>query len=130
MKEQRLKRTKWLSLRMSEDEYQLAEKLTQQTTCRSLSEYARKAVLGRPVILRYRNQSLDDFLADMLRLRQDLNQIGNNFNQAVHRLHSLRDRAEIQQWLLLNEQDKTQLCRQIETISNKINEAYQLWSRE
>jgi hypothetical protein len=130
MKQQGPTRTKWLTIRMSEDEYESLERLTQQSTCASISEYGRKTVLGKPVIMRYRNQSLDDFLADMLQLRKDLNHIGNNFNQAVHRLHTLHSTPEIQQWILLNEQDKTEIFRQIETISNKINEAYKLWSRE
>lgn len=130
MKQQQPKRTKWLTIRMTETEYQQVETLTRQTTCSSMSEYARKTVLGKPVILRYRNQSLDDFLADMLQLKQDLNSIGNNINQAVRRLHSLNKLPEIQQWILHNEQDKTQLFRQVETISNKINETYKLWSQE
>jgi hypothetical protein len=129
-KQQQPKRSKWLTIRLTEAEYQQIEKLTQQTTCQSVSEYARKSVLGKPVVMRYRNQSLDDFLADMLQLRKDLNHIGNNFNQAVHRLHTLHSTPEIQHWILLNEQDKTEIFRRIETISNKITEAYTLWLRE
>lgn len=128
MKKQQPKRNKWLTLRMTEAEYRQVEALTAQSTCSTVSDYARKAVLGKPVVMRYRNQSLDDFMADMLQLRKELNYIGNNFNQAVHRLHTLHISGEIQQWLLLNEQDKTQLFRQIETISTKISEAYKLWS--
>ena len=124
------KRNKWLTIRMTEAEYEQLEKLTTQTTCQTLSEYTRKSVLGKPIIMRYRNQSLDDFLADMLQLKKELNHIGTNFNQAVHRLHSLHIVPEIQQWLLINEQDKTQLFRLIETINNKITETYNLWSHE
>jgi hypothetical protein len=123
-------RNKWLTIRMSETEYSQAEALRAQTTCNSLSEYARKAVLGKPVVMRYRNQSLDDFLTDMLQLRKDLNHIGNNFNQAVHRLHILHATPEIHQWILINEQDKTQLFRHIEIINIRINEAYKLWLQD
>ena len=130
MPKDQIKRSKWLTIRMTPEEYAQVEKLTAQTTCDSISEYARRAVLGKPVIMRYRNQSLDDFMADMIQLRQDLNQVGNNFNQSVHKLHTLRHVPDIQQWVLLNETDKTQLFRQIEAISNTINKAYQLWSRE
>ncbi len=130
MKQQQFKRTRWLTIRMSETEYQQVGALAKQTTCNSISEYARKVVLGKPVILRYRNQSLDDFLADMVQLKQDLASISSYFTQAVQRLHSLNKISEIQEWILHNEQDKTQLFRQIETISNKINETYKLWSQE
>ena len=96
---------------MSEEELNAAEALRKQTTCGSLSEYARKAVLGRPVIRHYRNKSLDDYLKTMILLQKELNAIGTNFNQLVRRLHTLRNLPDIQQWILLNEQDKTQLFR-------------------
>ena len=124
------KRTRWLNIRMTPEEYQQVERLAQQTTCHSISEYARRAVLGKPVVMRYRNQSLDDFMTSMLQLRNDLNAIGNNFNQVARRLHTLRHLPDIQQWILLNEQEKTRIFRQIETINQKINEAYHLWSQE
>jgi hypothetical protein len=130
MQKQEQKRDKWLTIRISQAEYQQIEKLTKQTACQSLSEYTRKVVLAKPVVMRYRNQSLDDFLSDMLQLRKELSTISSNFNQAVRRLQTLRHVPDIQQWILLNEQDKTQLFRQVDTISNKINQAYQLWSRE
>jgi dimeric dUTPase (all-alpha-NTP-PPase superfamily) len=130
MNQQQSKRDKWLTIRVTEAEYEQVEKLTQRTTCLSMSEYARKTVLGKPVIMRYRNQSIEDFRIEMQQLLQDLNKIGSNFNQAVHRLQSLSFAADIQQWVLLNEQDKTQLFRQIDNIYIKINDIYQLWSRE
>jgi hypothetical protein len=128
MKKDKIIRTKWLTIRMTQEEYQQLEQLAKKTTSRNVSDYGRRVLLQKPVNIKYRNQSLDDFLADMLVLRKELNAIGNNFNQAVHRLHSMQFVPEIQHWVLINEQDKTQILRQIETITNKINEAYKLWS--
>lgn len=130
MEDQAQKREKWLTLRMTEDEYEAVEKLRQETTCRTISEYARKALMGKPVIMRYRSQSVDDFVAASVKLRNDLNAIGANFNQSVRRLYTLRHLPDIQQWILLNEQDKTRLFRQIEVISDTIKQAYKIWSRE
>ncbi len=48
----------------------------------------REVVLQKPVLINFRNQSADDFLKDMLGLKKELNAIGNNFNQAVHKLHN------------------------------------------
>jgi len=128
MKKDKIIRSKWLTIRMTQEEYQQLEQLAKKTTSRNVSDYSRRVLLQKPVNIKYRNQSLDDFLADMLVLRKELNAIGNNFNQAVHRLHSMQFVPEIQHWVLINEQDKTQILRQIETITNKINEAYKLWS--
>ena len=81
-----------------------------------------------PVNILSRNQSLDDFLADMLLMRKELRQIGNLFNLAVHRLHMLRGNAELQHWLLLIEQDMNRLFQLIEQISSQLNAAHRLWS--
>lgn len=119
-----------MNTRFTTTEYEQLQVLFKKTTCRELAEYVRKSVLNQPISVRYRNQSIDDFLADMISLRRELNAIGNNFNQAVHRLHTLHIVPEIQHWILSNEQDKTVLFRQIETINNRINQLYQLWSHE
>lgn len=115
---------------MSEEEHRRAEALSRASDCPTLSDYARNAVLGKPVVLWYRNDSLDQFVKDMVPLRKELNAIGTNFNQAVRRLHTLKHGPDIQQWILLNEEDKTRLFRQIDTISTTLQQAYQLWSRE
>ena len=60
-----------------------------KTTCRKLSEYARNVLLQKPVIIKFRNQSADDFLDEMILLKNELNAIGNNYNQSVKRLHTL-----------------------------------------
>jgi hypothetical protein len=130
MEQKQSPRTKWLTVRMTEEEFRAVEALCRQSACGSLSEYARKTLMGKPVILRYRNQSLDDFMTGMLPLQKELKTIGANFNQALRRLHTLKQFGDLQQWILLNEQDKTRLFRQIDTISTTVTQAYQLWSRE
>lgn len=128
--ERKQPRTKWLTVRMTEEEYQAAEAFRQRTGCSSLSDYARKTVLGKPVVMRYRNESLDDFMTGMSKLQDELRAIGGNFNQMVRRLHTLKHYPDLQQWILLSEQDKTRLFKQIETISTTITKIYQLWSRD
>jgi hypothetical protein len=130
MDQQQPKRTTWITIRMSEEEHFAAEQRWKETTCKSLSEYARKAVLGKPVVMNFRNRSLDDFNAGMIPLQNELNAIGKNFNQLVRRLHTLKQIPDIREWVLVNEEDKTRLFRQIETISNTISKAYQLWLRD
>jgi len=115
---------------MTDEECQAAKALSRQTTSGSLSEYARKTLLGKPLILKNHNQFLDDFMTDRLRPEADLKVIGTDFNQVVRRLHALKHLPVLQQWILLNEQGKTQFFCQIKTISNAIEKAYQLWSRD
>src|SRR4051812_27911709 len=104
MKEQS-NRTKWLHLRLRPEEYSKIQKQHSKTTCLKISDYARKVLLDKPTIVRYRNQSLDDFMVETIKLRAELNSVGNNFNQAVKKLHALQQIPEFRQWILAYESD-------------------------
>ena len=77
----------FFKIRMNNSELEQLKKQKQQSTERSLSNYVRKVALQKPVTIRYRNQSADEFLMQMMELKKELNAVGNNFNQAVHKLH-------------------------------------------
>ncbi|GGA82153.1 plasmid mobilization protein [Puia dinghuensis] len=124
------KRTKWLKIRMTEEEHQAVEALQRKSASKNPSEYARKALLSEPKVLHYHNQSLDDFEKGMLQLKAELKAISGNFDQVVRHLRTLRHLPDLQQWILVNEKDKTRLNKQIDTISTTIEKAYELWSRE
>ena len=96
-------RSKWLTVRLSETEEKKLQTLFEKTTAQSLSEYARLVLLHEPVTVLYRNQSADELLPELIRLKNELNAIGNNFNQAVKRLHTVDHSSEIKCWLLANE---------------------------
>jgi hypothetical protein len=46
-------------------------------------------LLEKPVGFKYRNESLDQVMEELMVLRKELNGIGNNLNQSVKKLHSL-----------------------------------------
>lgn len=120
-------RTKWLHLRLTIQEYEKLHQGLRNTTCRKLSEYARKGLMGKPIIATYRNLSLDDFMAEMIRLRGELNSIGNNFNQAVKRLHTLDQIAEFKGWLITFNEDKKNLFDKMEEIEKHIQKIAESW---
>jgi len=78
------------------------------------------------VIIRYRNQTADDFLEEMILLKRELNAIGNNSNQAVHRLHTLDHMPEIKAWAILNESGKKLFLKKVQEITEKMNQIYSL----
>jgi len=127
MSEQNNTRTKWLHLRLKEDEYAKLHKHFSKTTCRKISDYSRKILLGKPVTSTYRNQSLDDFMSEMMQLRSELNSIGNNFNQAVKKLHSLSQFSEFRSWLITYELEKQTVLNKIDEIKNRINKIADQW---
>jgi hypothetical protein len=109
---------------MNDEEYNLLEKLQQKTTIKYISSYARKILLQKPVVVKYRNQSADEFLKEMLLLKKELNYIGNNFNQAVHKLHLLDKIPEFRTWILNNENMQRALIKKTEEIEKRMEQMY------
>lgn len=123
-------RSGWLTIRLNEDEEKKLSKLYSKTTSNSLSEYARDVLLKEPVNVLYRNQSADEFLAEMILLKKELNAIGNNFNQAVHRLHTLDHFQEVKGWAIANEAGQKIFMKKVEEIQEKMNQIYLQWSQK
>ena len=114
-------RTKIIKVRMNNIELERFEKLIKRTTARNVSEYARNILLAKPVTVKFRNISADAFLHELLGLKKELNSIGNNFNQAVHRLHLLGFIPEFREWILDNTVLHKSLANKIEEIRLRMN---------
>ena len=129
-KETREVRNKMVVVRMNEDEFSRLQNLFKKTTCRRLSDYLRKLSLQQPVTVKYRNQTADEFLPEMIKLKNELNAIGNNFNQAVHKLHILEKIPEFRSWIIQNETAKQILFNKVNEIKERMNQMYQQWSQK
>jgi len=130
MSETKKIRDRWLTIRLNEDEYSTVEGFYNNTTSNSLSEYARDLLLRKPIIVTYRNASADAFLSDMSQLKNELNAIGNNYNQAVKRLHTLDKIPEIKIWLMLNEPTKDAFMKKTDEIKSLMIQLYERWSQK
>ena len=126
-KEEKEVRKHFVKTRMNDAELNQLTTLQQKTTERDISSYLRKVSLQKPVIVKYRNQSADDFLKQMLDLKKELKGIGNNFNQAVHKLHLLDKIPEFRVWV--NQYDGLQkvLVSKVEEIKLRMNQLYEQW---
>lgn len=109
--DKKINRSKLLQVRLTPKESEKISHKFSHSTSRKLSDYVRKKLLDKPITVYNRNQSLDDFMAEMIALRNELNAIGNNYNQVVKRLHSLQHFEEIKTWLLLNESTRQILLK-------------------
>ncbi len=130
MKDQKNNRNRLVGVRFSMEEYASLKSNFQSTTSRQLSDYIRRILLNKKVTVFTRNKSLDEFMAEMMALRTELNALGNNFNQIVKRLHALQHFEEIKAWLIINESTKQILLRKVEEIKSKINQFSDKWSQE
>lgn len=127
MKEKKPVRDRWLTIRLNKGEEAALLKYCRKTTCQSLSEYGRSILLKEPVTVLLRNGSADNFLEEMVGLKKELNAIGNNFNQAVHRLHTFDKIPEIKLWILLSESQRATLLKKTDDILQKLTQIHALW---
>lgn len=127
MNEQKINRTRLLHVRFTEQEFEKINTQFKRSTCRKISEYIRKILLDKPVKIYHRNQSLDDFMTELIALKNELNAIANNYNQVVKRLHSMQDFSELQAWLLLHETGRQTLTEKITEIKSRISQINDQW---
>ena len=127
MSAEKMNRSSLLQVRLTPKDMERIHAKFSQSTCRKKSDYIRKILLDKPITMNHRNQSLDDFMAEMIALRNELNAIGNNYNQTVKRLHTLQDFSEIKQWLMLNEIAQKIILNKIAEIKAKINQFNDQW---
>jgi hypothetical protein len=120
-------RNKMVVIRMNKIEFEKVEKFRKKSTERNISSYLRKVCLQKPVTIKFRNQSADDFLKDMVLLKKELNAIGNNFNQAVHKLHLLDRIPEFRDWVHQNDILLKALVAKVEEIKLRMNQLYEEW---
>jgi hypothetical protein len=127
MENKKINRTRIIGLRLTLREYEQIEKKCKNSTANKRSEFIRRALFNKLIIVYQRNQSLDDFMAEMILLRNQLNAIGNNFNQAVKKLHTLDQITEFKNWINAYEHDKKQLLNMTNEIQNSINKIADKW---
>jgi hypothetical protein len=129
MSEAKKIRNKFLTIRMTDAEYEEVRRLCKKTTCPQLSHYGRSVLLNKPVYVKYRSESLDAFLNAIVDFRREFKAVGFNFNQVVHKLHTLQEIPEFRLWVLVNEKHKDLLFSKIKAIQDRMNEAYDLWQK-
>jgi hypothetical protein len=129
MKRANSNRTRIVGLRFTPREYAKIEKKWKTSTCRKLSDYIRRHLFEKSINTIYRNQSLDDMVHEMMQLFKQLNGIGNNFNQAVKKLHTLNQIPEFKVWIISAELDKKILFDKIDEIKNYIRKISEKWLR-
>ncbi len=117
----------WISFRVKPEEYEKIENLRKETTCRNISEYARMVLLAKPVQIKYRNQSADQFLSEMILLKNELSAIGNNFNQAVKRLHTLDTLPQMRSWMLIYDSTHRSFLNKTDEIKDRLIQIHRIW---
>ncbi len=90
----------------------------------------REVLLGRPVVVKYRNESLDSFMEELIAIKQELNAIGNNLNQAVKKLHTLKQIPEFRSWIVQYESVQEQVNKKTKQVEERISKMSDKWLQE
>ena len=122
--------TRKVTVRFTDEEFRKLNMGFKSTTKRRLSGYIRTVLLHDPITVYSRNQSFDDFVAEMILLKNELKAIGNNFNQSVKKLHAIQHDSEIKIWAKLNENSKELFFKKVDEINSKIAQLTDKWSQE
>jgi len=127
MEKENSNRTRIVGLRFTPAEYAKIERKWKATTCRKLSEYIRKYLFNKTITTKYRNESLDEFMGEIIHLRNELKAIGNNLNQAVKKLHTLNQIPEFRTWIISHELEQKILLGKIEEIKKYTQKISEKW---
>ncbi|GLU56254.1 hypothetical protein Dfri01_57150 [Dyadobacter frigoris] len=127
MKEENNNRNKWLHLRLTDKEYEQIQEQFALTTDLKLSDFVRKKLLCKLMIGSYRDASMDAFMEELIGLKNGLSAVGNNFNQAVKRLHTLSKIKEFEHWLVSYELERRELARQMQQAQEFIKKMADKW---
>lgn len=124
------KLTRVLLTRFKQAEYDQINNRFKKTRFRKLSEYVRSVLLGKPVTVFYRDKSMDDLLEEMISLRQELNAIGNNLNQAMRSINAAHGQADARLWMDLLGVVNGKLEPAIQQIRDQMNNYAEIWSQK
>jgi hypothetical protein len=67
--------TRFVSIRLSPDEFKDVYQHLQDSTCRSLTEYAKKLLTNKPVLVKVRDQSREDVLQQLILIKTRLDSL-------------------------------------------------------
>ena len=122
--------TRKVTIRFKQEEYNKVNASFKKTTKRKLSEYIRFVLLDKPITVYTRSKSLDDFMAELILLKNELSAIGNNFNQTVKRLHTMNNNDDMQHWVISNEKQKELFFQKVLEINQQIAKISSVWLQE
>jgi hypothetical protein len=127
MKEKKSNRTRLVGIRLTPSEYAKLEGKCARTTCRKLSEFLRLLIFNRPVNVIERNGSHDHMIGELSELREELNRLGNNFNQATRRLNAVNQISEFRNWIASYESEKMRLFSILHHIKSQTDKLADRW---
>lgn len=124
------KRTKWIHIRLTSTEANKINEKFRKTAYKDLSSYIRKILLNKPVTVVTRNQSFDQFIQEMILLKNELSAIGSNLNQITKKINSYATTPGTKLLMEGYRLVKDNVDTKITGIRNKLNQFSDIWLQE
>jgi hypothetical protein len=125
--EKKAGRYRIIGLRLNKEEFDKLDEGWKKSTIRKLSEYVRRVLFGKRITVYSRSRSLDELVAELVVLKRELNAIGVNFNQAVHRLNMLDHSPQMQVWVERFGRDRDRFFVMMDEVRDKVNSISEQW---
>ena len=130
MSDSKKNRNKRLLLRLTEQECKKLNQGFSSSTKRNLSDYARDLLFNRPITVYTRDKSLDIGIESLDALKKELSAIGNNFNQAVKRLHTAGSDPGLSEAAREAQKHYSMFIEKTNIIHAQINKIFRQWLQE
>jgi len=130
MKQEKINRDKWLHVRLTSREYSKLTKGFSSSTKRRFSDYVRDILLDKPITVYTRDKTMDEAMKILGDLKQELNALGNNFNQAVKRLHSTIETEALIREAKSARQSYIRFEEKVAELNTRVKEIFKKWLQE
>jgi hypothetical protein len=119
-----------MHLRFSVQESQRLHHEFQGSTSQSLSEFCRRKLLNKPVVFRLWNQSVDDFVSEMIELRKELFRVREDLKTLVERFDPSSPFLETKDPFMEMKQTWQAILQAEEAIKTATNKTSESWWSE
>ncbi|GAC1422279.1 MAG: hypothetical protein NVS1B13_16230 [Flavisolibacter sp.] len=75
----------------------------------------------------FRNLAADDFLEEMILLKNELTALSANYNASINKLQTFDHIADVKTWAVLNESKRRMYEDKVTVILEKLNQIHELW---
>ena len=75
---------RFLSIRLSAEELQEVYNYQHQSTCRSLTEYVKKVLMSKPVMMKAQDESKEDTLQQLIAIKNRLDSLAEKADPAAN----------------------------------------------
>jgi hypothetical protein len=78
-----------IKTRVSREHFERLNKMLSQSRYRTMSELLRDIICKRPITIYTKDDSLNIVMSELVRIRKEINAVGNNINQLTRQVNGL-----------------------------------------